>query len=260
MADNKKSFVAYVDWKNTFDMLNDTEAGQLVKHLLSYVNDENPELNDRYLKLAFEPIKLQLKRDLQKYETVKEKRSEAGKKSAEIKKQNASNSTHVESVEQNQQASTNSTVNDNDTVNVNDTVNDTVTDILLKKETKDIPVIFNFKKSLLETGADEKLIDDWLKVRTKKKATNSETAFNLFNNELKKSNTPVNDILILCIKKDWKGFQASWLTTEQYGKPPPNSNTTSNTGQGYRPASVNTGELVQELTNDLANGDIPGKY
>jgi len=134
MAENKKSFVAYADWKNTFQMLTDEEAGKLVKHLLSYVNDENPELNDRFLKMAFEPIKLQLKRDLHKYETVKEKRSKAGIKSAEIRKQNATNSTSVESV---QHTATNSTVNDTVTVNVNDTVTDTVTDILLEKETKE---------------------------------------------------------------------------------------------------------------------------
>jgi hypothetical protein len=141
MADNKKSFVAYVDWKNSFDMLTDTEAGQLVKHLLAYVNDENPELDDRYLKLAFEPIKLQLKRDLQKYEIVKGRRSEAGKKgglkSGETRKQIEANEANASSVKQNE---ANEAGNDNVTVNVNDTVNGNVTgtDILLKKETKDI--------------------------------------------------------------------------------------------------------------------------
>lgn len=63
MADNKKSFLAYAEWNETFKMLSDEEAGKLIKHLLSYVNDENPQLDDRLLKLVFEPIKLQLKRD-----------------------------------------------------------------------------------------------------------------------------------------------------------------------------------------------------
>jgi len=79
MAENKNSFIAYVDWKSTFDMLSDTEAGQLIKHLFAYVNDENPITEDRFLKLAFEPIKNQLKRDLIKWGGGIEKKSIAGK-------------------------------------------------------------------------------------------------------------------------------------------------------------------------------------
>lgn len=79
MAENKKSFVAYSDWKNIFDMLSNEEAGILTKHLFSYVNDENPELEDRVLKMAFEPMKLQLKRDLKKYEGELEKKSINGR-------------------------------------------------------------------------------------------------------------------------------------------------------------------------------------
>lgn len=67
MAEDKKSFVGYSDWISTFDMLSNEEAGKLIKHLLAYVNDKNPEdLEDRVLKVAFEPIKNQLKRDLNK--------------------------------------------------------------------------------------------------------------------------------------------------------------------------------------------------
>ena len=46
MAENKKSFVAYADWKETFDALSDEKAGQLIKHIFAYVNDENPESED----------------------------------------------------------------------------------------------------------------------------------------------------------------------------------------------------------------------
>jgi hypothetical protein len=113
MAEGKKSILIYSDWKHTFEALTDVEAGQLIKHLLAYVNDENPKTDNRIVQIAFEPMKQHLKRDLVKYEEIKGKRSEAGKISAEKKKQNSTNATHVESV---QQTSTNSTVN----VNVND--------------------------------------------------------------------------------------------------------------------------------------------
>lgn len=79
MAENKKSFILYVDQIHTAEELTDEEAGRLYKHLLRYVNDMNPEPPDRITKIAFEPIKQQLKRDLRKYELIKTKRSEAGK-------------------------------------------------------------------------------------------------------------------------------------------------------------------------------------
>jgi hypothetical protein len=110
---NKKSFILYADYKNTVNILDDEIAGKLFKHILSYVNDENPQTEDIVLKIAFEPIKQQLKRDLDRWKDIKVKRSDAGKKSAEKRQQM---STSVKSV---QQSSTSSTVNDNVNVNVN---------------------------------------------------------------------------------------------------------------------------------------------
>jgi len=121
MAENKKSFVLYSDSQGLVNQLPDEVAGRLLKHIYAYVNDENPITDELLLNIAFEPIKMQLKRDLQKWEQTKEGRSVAGKASAEAKRlaklaeQSLTNSTNVESVEQN---STNSTVNDNVNVNV----------------------------------------------------------------------------------------------------------------------------------------------
>lgn len=120
MATGKKSFVFYSDWQAIFTELDDTEAGKLIKHVLSYVNDEMPEDLTGVLKMALIPIKQQLKRDLIKWENVRVKRSEAGKISSEKKKQVSTKSTSVENVEH---KSTKSTVNVNDNVNVNVNVN-----------------------------------------------------------------------------------------------------------------------------------------
>ena len=65
--EGKKSFVLYTDIIHTISILTDDEAGKLFKHILKYVNDENPDLEDRLLQATFEPIKQHLKRDLQKY-------------------------------------------------------------------------------------------------------------------------------------------------------------------------------------------------
>lgn len=123
MAEGKKSFVLYSDQRNVIDLLSDEQAGRLLKHIFSYVNDEKPVLDDLPLQLAFEPIKQQLKRDLDKWDEIKEKRSRAGKRSAELRKQNKQKPTSVESVEQTSTNSTvNGNVNDNVTVNVNESV------------------------------------------------------------------------------------------------------------------------------------------
>ena len=80
--EDKKGFILYVDIKTMVDKLPDEYAGKLFKHVLAYVNDEDPETDDIILQIAFEPIKQQLKRDLQKWNDKINKRTEAGKMGA----------------------------------------------------------------------------------------------------------------------------------------------------------------------------------
>jgi hypothetical protein len=82
MAKDKKGFILYCDLQYTINKLTDEQAGKLFKHILRYVNDENPVAEDLITEIAFEPIKQQLKRDLVKFEDTKVKRSEAGKAGA----------------------------------------------------------------------------------------------------------------------------------------------------------------------------------
>jgi len=124
MAKNKKSFILYADLLPTIEALSDKEAGVLFKHLLRYVNDQNPCCEDRLVAIVFEPIKQQLKRDLKDWEDEREKRSKAGHlgglASAEARrsksKQNKANPTSASNGEANQA--------DNVNVTVNDTVNE----------------------------------------------------------------------------------------------------------------------------------------
>ena len=154
MAENKKSFVLYSDQSSLVNLLSDEQAGKLLKHIFSYVNDDNPTTDDQLILLAFEPIKQQFKRDLKKWLTTKEGRSKAGKASAESRKkqQSLTNPTNVDFV---QQVSTNSTVNDNVNVNVNvnDNVNVKVIKSIIDRKTdfKKIlhPFIANYSKELL---------------------------------------------------------------------------------------------------------------
>jgi hypothetical protein len=87
MATNKNSFVLYTDIIETVKQLDNEKAGELFKHILSYVNDENPVTDDVIINLVFTPIKLSLKRDLKKYDKYIKKQSENGKKGGRPKTQ-----------------------------------------------------------------------------------------------------------------------------------------------------------------------------
>lgn len=139
MAEGKKSFVLYTDYTELFSELSNEDAGQLIKHIFAYVNDRNPVSDNPLVNVSFIPIKLQLKRDLAKWDSLREKRSEAGKASAEAKKNKVQQvSTHVDFVtpvlNTVEQTSTKSTV----TVNATVTDNVNVNEILLKKEPKEL--------------------------------------------------------------------------------------------------------------------------
>jgi hypothetical protein len=114
MAKDKKGFILYADQKELFEQLPDEKAGQLIKFIMKYVNDENPSTEDLIINLAFTPIKQQLKRDLQKFKQTKVNRSIAGKAGADKRWQNIANdSKRISSIAK-------MAVNDN--VNVNDKV------------------------------------------------------------------------------------------------------------------------------------------
>ena len=67
MAENKKSVLLYCDIIHTVKELSDEEAGILFKHYLAYINDLNPTPKDKLTQIVFEPIKQNLKRDLEKW-------------------------------------------------------------------------------------------------------------------------------------------------------------------------------------------------
>lgn len=78
------------------------------------------------------------------------------------------------------------------------------------KEDKTKNKSFNFKKALLDLGIDEDVADDWLAVRKKKKATNSERAFNKIKNEIEKSGMSANECITIAADRCWIGFEADW--------------------------------------------------
>ena len=76
MANDKKSFLLYCDIIHTVEQLTDEQAGDLFKHILRYVNDQDPQSDSVITKIAFEPIRQALKRDLEKYESIRKRNSD----------------------------------------------------------------------------------------------------------------------------------------------------------------------------------------
>lgn len=156
MADNKKSFLIYCDIIHTVEHLTDEEKGKLFQHLLEYVNDMNPTLNDRLLLIAWKPIELQLKRDLKKYESICERNSKNGAKGGRPSKPKKPNGLNG-NPKKPKKADTD---NDTDTDIDNDTVNDK--DINIKVYSKEVNDCFNNCLNYFPEHLQPKNKNSWL--------------------------------------------------------------------------------------------------
>ncbi len=78
---------------------------------------------------------------------------------------------------------------------------------------KDI-YVFDFKKEVLLLGVDKETLNDWLKVRKNKKATNSQTAYNSILKEIKKSGLHPQQAIEMAAANSWSGFKSSWIKTD----------------------------------------------
>ena len=201
--ENKKSFVLYSDLMDIVNDLSDEQAGKLIKIIVDYVNDRNPEVEDQLLKIAFLPIKNQLKRDLKKWEDIKVKRSESGKLGGRPKKQTKAKKANGFSEKQTKaKKAVNVNVSVSDNVNVNDSV--------INKES-----VFNFKKEFLDMGVEKEILEDWLKVRKNKKATNSKTAFNGIVKKIEASGLSANECIKISAENSWSGFNNKWIEEKE---------------------------------------------
>ena len=142
MAENKKSFLLYCDLIHTVEQLTDEQAGDLFKHILRYVNDQEPQTENVITRIAFEPIKQSLKRDLQKYEDIRKRNQDNARK-----RWDATASDRIP----------------NDTKNA-DSVSDSVSgSVNVKKEIKGFvkPTIEQLKEYMSEPGMND-IAENWL--------------------------------------------------------------------------------------------------
>ena len=154
MAQGKKSFIAYSDWKEMFDNLPNEVAGELIKHIFAYVNDEEPNSDNYVINALFANIKNTLKRDLNKWDEQREQRSLAGKRSAALRatKSNDRSISFNENVR-------NSTVSVSGSVNVSDNVN-------VKEDVED-SAIRSIKEIVIDYKNNDRLINALLASKEK---------------------------------------------------------------------------------------------
>ncbi len=70
---------------------------------------------------------------------------------------------------------------------------------------------FSFKNELIGLGVDESIADDWLTVRKKKRASNTQTALNGLINQIEKTSLSTNEVIKLCVENSWSGFKADYI-------------------------------------------------
>lgn len=143
MAKDKKSFLLYTDQQGVFNQLPDEIAGKLIKHIFSFVNDENPLCDDLLLTIAFEPIKQALKRDLRKYDHYVDKQKINGAKGGRPKKEEETQKTQPFFQEPKKA----------DSVSVSDSVN--VNDIKKQRDVFIKPSIEELKIYMIEIGMND---------------------------------------------------------------------------------------------------------
>lgn len=106
-----------------------------------------------------------------------------------------------------------------ETIPNNTNINNTIDkdNIVASAPSKKSTPKFDFKKGLIELGIEESVADDWIELRKKKKASNSQTSLNAIKNEIKKSGRGANECIVEAVSRGWQGFKAEWINKDKNG-------------------------------------------
>ena len=233
----KETFLFYADWLNVIRDLPSEVQLEVYQAIAEYAIYGNLIELKPLAKVAFGFVKQTIDRDTQKYISISEKRSEAGKKGGRRLKDN-----ELEESNEKQKKQLLSGKSKKSNCPLNDNVNDNDISFLEKKKQKSVrvdfdeeeknnqplsdqketspqgsaaPPPFNFRQAMLSAGFAADLTEDWLKIRKAKKAVNSERAFKIFLEQVQRTGRDKNEVLALVVQKQWKGFESSWVQSTQ---------------------------------------------
>ena len=74
---------------------------------------------------------------------------------------------------------------------------------------------FDFKGYLLEHGASEQAVNDWLEVRKKKRAANTLSAIRKLESEASKAGISLAEAVDMCAGNSWQSLKAEWVLKDQ---------------------------------------------
>nr|DAK60434.1 MAG TPA: hypothetical protein [Caudoviricetes sp.] len=238
----KETFLFYADWLNVIRDLPSEVQLEVYQAIAEYAIYGNLIELKPLAKVAFGFVKQTIDRDTQKYISISEKRSEAGKRGGRPLKDN-----ELEESNEKQKKQLLSGKSKKSNCPLNDNVNDNDISFLEKKKQKSAsvdfdeeeknnqllsdqketspqgsaaPPPFNFRQAMLSAGFAADLTEDWLRIRKTKKAVNSERAFKIFLEQVQRTGRDKNEILALVVQKQWKGFEASWVQSAQQSHNP----------------------------------------
>ena len=179
MARGKKSVLLYCDLIHTIEKMDDKTAGEFFKHFLRYINDLDPQTENPLVDIVFESVKQNLKRDLKKWESRAERSRLNGTKGGRPKKPKETQKTQQVILKPKKP----------DTVTVTVNVKDTVNDILLEKETKE-------------------LFNSWIEYRKeiKKPIKSKRTLISLAKKIKKEGFEKSKEVIELSIQNGWQGL------------------------------------------------------
>lgn len=83
-----------------------------------------------------------------------------------------------------------------------------------EKEQKTGATRFDFLKALIENGVVPSVAADYMAARKAKKCVSTETAFGQIAKEAEKAGLSIADAVLVCCKRGWGGFEASWIKPE----------------------------------------------
>lgn len=116
-----------------------------------------------------------------------------------------------------------------------------------------------FRQTLLEMGVDKQYVDDWISVRTSKKAVFTATALQLIFDECNKHNFPIEEAIKMCAGKGWQTFKYQWYLNEN--KDGTNKPVTAGQDRQQRIDGVKRmGSLARQIINDaISNASASDK-
>lgn len=180
--------------------------------------------------------------EIKKYKSNAKNKSKAGKASAKARQVKASSV--VTGVEQ---------VLNTTPTNVEQNINHKPLTINHKPlSNKDIVVVtpaFNFKNELLALGVDKDILNDWMKVRKNKNATNTESAFRLLVSQISKSGLTIDQGIRFANSENWGAFKLTWYQNKQ-GARNERSQGSTKKPSAYERARANNAEYRQEQPNE----------